>query len=111
MGKTAESPNLKAAMYVLEAANGPLDGKRWQFENSIEIGRDAALVQAALPVDSAVSRKHARIHESGEQMLLTDMDSSNGTILRGDVITAATPIQPGELFQVGRTFLRVLSSL
>lgn len=95
-------------MYVLEAANGPLDGKRWQFETSIEIGRDATLVQAALTVDSAVSRKHARVESSGAELALSDLGSSNGTLLRGDPIAQTVALQPGELFLVGRTLLRVV---
>ena len=95
-------------MYVLEAANGPLDGKRWQFETTIDIGRDATLVQAALTVDSAVSRKHARVEHSGAELALSDLGSSNGTILRGDPIGQTVTLQPGELFLVGRTLLRVV---
>ena len=95
-------------MHVLEAANGPLDGKRWQFAKTIEIGRDATLVQAALAVDSAVSRKHARIERNGDELVLCDLNSSNGTLMRGEAIAGATPLQPGELFLVGRTLLRVL---
>lgn len=95
-------------MYVLEAANGPLDGKRWQFESVIEIGRDAALVEAALPVDSAVSRKHARVEAASSRLLLHDLKSSNGTILRGAAIAGSTELRLGELFVVGRTMLRVI---
>ncbi|MDQ6781127.1 MAG: FHA domain-containing protein [Candidatus Eremiobacteraeota bacterium] len=95
-------------MYVLEAANGPVDGKRWQFEVSIEIGRDAALVQAALPLDGAVSRRHARVEAARGRLLLYDLQSSNGTVVRGDAIAAPSDLQIGELFVVGRTMLRVL---
>lgn len=96
-------------MYVLEAMNGPLDGKRWSFENSIEIGRDASAVTAALPVDHAVSRRHARIDVSGNSLALVDLDSSNGTILRGEPISRATVLELGEPFVIGRTMLRIVA--
>jgi len=95
-------------MYVLEAANGPLDGKRWPFEASVEIGRDAALVVAALPLDAAVSRRHARVEIARDRVVLHDLQSSNGTIVRGDAITGQCELALGELFTVGRTQLRVL---
>ena len=75
-------------MYVLEATNGPLDGKRWHFESSIEVGRDAALVQASLPVDSAVSRRHARVEADANGVRVLDLNSSNGTIVAGKPIAA-----------------------
>jgi pSer/pThr/pTyr-binding forkhead associated (FHA) protein len=95
-------------MYVLEAMNGPLDGKRWLFERSIIIGRDAACAQAALPVDHTVSRRHARIDVESNRLVVADLDSSNGTILAHAPISSATTLPIGEPFVVGRTMLRVL---
>ena len=95
-------------MYVLEAMNGPLDGKRWIFEQSIIIGRDATCAQAALPVDHAVSRRHARIDVDATGLVVADLNSSNGTILARAPISSATTLGLGEPFVVGRTMLRVL---
>ena len=95
-------------MYVLEALNGPLDGKRWVFDQSIVIGRDATCAQAALPVDHAVSRRHARIDVEADRLVVADLDSSNGTILARAPISSATTLGVGEPFVVGRTMLRVL---
>jgi len=101
-------PNLHESMYVLEAMNGPLDGKRWLFERSIVIGRDASCAQAALPVDHTVSRRHARIDVVANRLVVADLDSSNGTILAHAPISNATTLPIGEPFVVGRTMLRVL---
>ncbi len=95
-------------MYILEAMNGPLDGKRWAFDHSITIGRDASCAQAALPVDHAVSRRHARIDVEANRLVVADLDSSNGTILAHSPISSATTLPIGEPFVVGRTMLRVL---
>jgi pSer/pThr/pTyr-binding forkhead associated (FHA) protein len=94
-------------MYVLEAMNGPLDGKRWEFDSRIVIGRDANTAQAALPVDHAVSRRHAQIDASGEQLSIVDLGSSNGTIVRGEAVLTAL-LGVDEPFVIGRTMLRVL---
>jgi pSer/pThr/pTyr-binding forkhead associated (FHA) protein len=94
-------------MYVLEAMNGPLDGKRWEFDSRIVIGRDANTAQAALPVDRAVSRRHAQIDLSGDHFSIVDLGSSNGTIVRGESVATAT-LALDEPFVVGRTMLRLL---
>jgi pSer/pThr/pTyr-binding forkhead associated (FHA) protein len=99
---------IESVMYVLEAMNGPLDGKRWPFERTIIIGRDGATAQAALPVDHAVSRLHARIDVDAGKLMVADLNSSNGTILSGAPIASATQLGIGEPFVVGRTMLRVM---
>lgn len=99
---------IETAMYVLEAMNGPLDGKRWVFDASIVIGRDAGAVQAALPVDHAVSRRHAQIDVESNRLVVVDLGSSNGTMLRGASISSAEPLELGEPFVVGHTMLRIL---
>jgi pSer/pThr/pTyr-binding forkhead associated (FHA) protein len=107
-GNAVASAKVEADMYVLETANGPLDGKRWEFDSSIVIGRDAGSAQAALPVDHAVSRRHAQITVEGEKLTIVDLGSSNGTILRGEPISSAAPLDFGEDFVVGRTMLRIM---
>lgn len=97
-------------MYVLEAMNGPLDGKRWVFASSIVIGRDPGAAEAALPVDHAVSRRHAKIDVAAERFVIVDLSSSNGTILRGEPIATPAPLDLTEPFVVGRTMLRILSA-
>jgi len=62
--------------------------------------------------DTFVSRHHARIHVKDDQLLLEDRDSTNGTYIeitpRDDVqVIEKAPIKPGQLFRVGRTWLRI----
>jgi pSer/pThr/pTyr-binding forkhead associated (FHA) protein len=95
-------------MYVLEAMNGPLDGKRWVFDTSIVIGRDSGAVEAALPVDHAVSRRHAKIDVAADRFVVVDLSSSNGTVVRGEPISSAAALELTEPFVVGRTMLRIL---
>ena len=57
---------------------------------------------AVLWLDSpTVSRRHARIVVSGEKAMLEDLDSKNGTFLRGQRVTSAVPLENGEEFRVG----------
>jgi DNA-binding winged helix-turn-helix (wHTH) protein len=54
-----------------------------------------------------VSRRHARILVDGEQVLLEDLDSKNGTFVRGQRITAPTPLSGGEVFRLGRVSIEL----
>ena len=95
-------------MFVIEAMNGPFDGKRWPFERAINIGRDAASVQAVVSTDRTVSRTHAQVSASESGFELCDLGSSNGTFVDGQPIARSVTIRPGQPFVVGRTMLRVL---
>jgi pSer/pThr/pTyr-binding forkhead associated (FHA) protein len=98
-------------MYVIEAMNGPLDGKRWTFERDITIGRDDRSVKAALPTDRAVSRLHAIISAESGALMLADAGSSNGTIVAGLAISEPVRIEIGQPFRIGQTMLRVLDAV
>jgi pSer/pThr/pTyr-binding forkhead associated (FHA) protein len=93
-------------MYILEVLSGPLDGKTWPFDQEITIGRDDAVAAACITLDRYVSRKHARIREEGDRLLLADLESRNGTRLGGVPVTES-PLAPGDRFIIGRTLLRV----
>jgi pSer/pThr/pTyr-binding forkhead associated (FHA) protein len=97
-------------MYLIEAMNGPLDGKRWSFERDITIGRDERAVKAALTTDRAVSRRHAAITIEDGAIVLADTQSSNGTIVGGQAITEPVRVEIGQPFRIGTTMLRVLEA-
>ena len=64
--------------------------------------------------DTFVSRYHARIHVKGDDCWLEDQESTNGSYIEisdGDDEQVLTRIQlsPGQLFRVGRTWLRIES--
>ena len=94
-------------MYVLEVVSGPQDGKTWAFEHEITIGRDESVAGACISLDRYVSRRHASVRENGSGLVLTDLDSRNGTKVAGRPVGDGKPIVFGEPFQVGRTMLRV----
>ena len=94
-------------MYILEVLGGPLDGKTWEFDREITIGRDDAVAQACITIDRYISRKHARLREQSGRLVLTDLSSRNGTSLAGQAVVADAALAAGERFTVGRTVLRV----
>jgi len=97
-------------MYVLEVMSGPLDGKTWDFEREITIGRDDAVATACITIDRYISRKHARLYEEGDGLRLADLASRNGTRVGGRTLAEPEAIDLGQPFVIGRTTLRVLRS-
>jgi DNA-binding winged helix-turn-helix (wHTH) protein len=65
------------------------------------IGRDP---RCAIWIDvSGVSRRHARITRTGDRAALEDLDSSNGTFIGGQRITAARALADGDVIELGST--------
>jgi hypothetical protein len=54
--------------------------------------------------DPAASRRHAQIHEEGGRYTITDLGSTNGTQLNGEVIQSRT-LQNGDRITIGTTVL------
>jgi DNA-binding winged helix-turn-helix (wHTH) protein len=50
----------------------------------------------------SASRRHARILVEGGEVILEDLASKNGTFLRGQRISAPTPLADGDVFRLGR---------
>jgi pSer/pThr/pTyr-binding forkhead associated (FHA) protein len=94
-------------MYLLEVLSGPLDGKSWTFERQITIGRDDSVADACVALDRYVSRKHALVRVEEGTILLSDLQSRNGTKLNGQPVIGETHLSAGAPFVVGRTVLRV----
>jgi transcriptional regulator with GAF, ATPase, and Fis domain len=61
---------------------GPLKGSAFELgEESLSVGRDSTNVVRL--ADSLLSRRHCRIERAGERLLLTDLESLNGTFVNG----------------------------
>lgn len=63
--------------------------------DSVVIGRSSRCDLAV--ADRCLSRQHVRIYKSGEEWLVEDMGSRNGTRLNGSMISKPTPIHEGDV--------------
>ncbi|MGH3716202.1 MAG: FHA domain-containing protein, partial [Micromonosporaceae bacterium] len=54
--------------------------------------------------DVGISRRHARLDFDGSQVVLTDLGSTNGTLVNGQRISAVA-LNPGDVIQIGTTTL------
>jgi pSer/pThr/pTyr-binding forkhead associated (FHA) protein len=94
--------------------SGPKDGSILTFETLLDSGKPTEIsigrregCDVCLNYDSQVSRDHALVVFDGEQFWLEDTGSLNGTYIDEEKITGRVAIEPGQLFRVGRTWLRV----
>src|SRR6266511_4325552 len=79
------------------------DGRSYPLSiGSTVIGRgDQANLR--LP-DVGISRRHARLDFDGAQVVLTDLGSTNGTMVNGQRVSAVA-LNPGDMIQLGTTTL------
>ncbi len=79
------------------------DGRTYPLQmGSTVIGRgDQANLR--LP-DVGISRRHARLDYDGSQVVLTDLGSTNGTMVNGQRVSAVA-LNPGDMIQLGTTTL------
>jgi FHA domain len=83
---------------------GPEAGRRIELGVEVVIGRqDADLVLK----DPEVSRRHAVLRRSGESVVIEDLDSTNGTFVKGERIRSPITVGPGAQIRVGRITLEI----
>jgi adenylate cyclase len=65
----------------------------------VSIGRDPS--NDLVLSDAMVSRRHAILERRGEQFVLRDNASSNGTMVNGDRVVSEQPLRDGDLIAIG----------
>lgn len=83
---------------ILMVKSNPQENYKLYFDNNI-IGRDDT---CNIHITStSISRQHALIYKVGQNYLLKDMGSTNGTILNGQPIEDSIQIVNGDCIQIG----------
>jgi len=93
----------------LRVLTGEMEGHEFESEGEvITLGRRAEN-DVPLPLDTRVSRFHAQLTQQPDgTWLLEDLESTNGTFLGRRRLHAPTPIEPGDMFRMGRTWLELV---
>jgi len=91
------------ALVTIRILDGPDRGKRfYQLATPVTIGREEGN-QIQLN-DHRVSRHHLKIYEDGDMVIITDLQSTNGTKINGE--SARTwQLHPGDLITLGQSIL------
>lgn len=107
IGMVSARTRAKPGGLVLTVAEGPkeLRGTKLPITGPIVIGRSpgADIVIA----DDFVSGRHARITPAGDEALLEDLGSTNGTVLDGVRIVGVMAVRPGSLITLGTVKFKV----
>jgi pSer/pThr/pTyr-binding forkhead associated (FHA) protein len=91
------------ALVTLRVLDGADRGRAFQnLETPITIGREEG--NAIQLNDERVSRFHLKIQEDGERLVLTDLESTNGTKVNGEDIQLSI-LRYGDVIHVGRSVL------
>ncbi|MBI3966070.1 MAG: FHA domain-containing protein [Chloroflexi bacterium] len=99
-----------ASPYHVVVRAGPARGQVLDLSEPITIGRREDNV-LALHGDERASRHHARIELRDGELVLTDLESANGTLLNGRRIAGSVTLRPGDVVEVGDTSLVVADAV
>lgn len=90
-------------LVTIRILDGPDRGKKFPLiATPVTVGREEGnLIQLN---DLRASRNHLKIHESNDAILMTDLQSTNGTKVNGESVRV-WKLLPGDLITVGRSLL------
>ena len=98
-------------LLFIEPALGPAYELRLSIEHSATIGRMEGV--ELMLADSCISRRHAKLgvgqSSAGPSLMLTDLDSSNGTYVNQERLLTSHPLAVGDLIELGNVRLLVRS--
>ncbi|MFZ5764377.1 MAG: FHA domain-containing protein [Thermodesulfobacteriota bacterium] len=93
---------------VLEVIDGPMDGLNCLIDRQSTIGRNVGNI-LSLALDLEVSGRHVEILREGPSWCLRDLQSTNGTWLKGKKLPPGktSPVKTGEIFIAGSTIIQL----
>lgn len=96
-----------APAICVELLSGPMDGVEIELSKTVvTIGREQDQ-DVSIPIDTLLSRAHAKITFEGGVFWIEDMSSRNGTFVEEKRISARTPLIPRQVFRTGATEMRI----
>lgn len=76
------------------------------LHNRLPLDKEVVVLGRAADCDlivaePCVSRHHAELRRTGDSVLLTDLGSTNGTRLNGQILSQSLPLRDGDVIEVG----------
>ncbi|MDA1013751.1 MAG: SpoIIE family protein phosphatase [Planctomycetota bacterium] len=93
-------------MASLEIIDGKNAGKRFFLTEAKEMSIGRHPMCDIVLAEGAVSRKHARITRDGDDFLIEDLGSLNGTRINGVLIDKREPLEPQDRIQIQELTLK-----
>jgi pSer/pThr/pTyr-binding forkhead associated (FHA) protein len=82
-------------------------GETYPLGDELTVGRGGGC-GIVLTADQFVSTVHARVFRRGEDLLVEDLGSRNGTFVNGERVAAPTRVRRGDRVQFGQTVAEVV---
>lgn len=97
-----------ATQYALRFISGKYQGGEFplRLDREIIVGRSSDLDMVL--VEDMVSRKHAKITASAEQIIIQDLGSTNGTFVNGEKIKKAR-LKDGDRILIGTSIIKLIA--
>lgn len=107
--ETTTVPSIEANVILIAHPENRRLGTRFRVSPSetLLIGRNPE-AHVSLPEVLSISRDHARLEHQGATVLLSDLGSTNGTYVNGELITEPTSLSSGDRFQVAAVHFKFL---
>ena len=105
---TPPPPTRPAKQYALRFISGKYQGGEFPLPNTKEIvvGRSSELDMVL--VEDMVSRRHAKITVTGDQIFIQDLGSTNGTFVNGEKIKRAR-LSEGDRILIGTSIIKLVA--
>src|SRR5690606_34514045 len=106
---TPPPPTRPAKQYALRFISGKYQGGEVPLPNHKEIvvGRSSELDMVL--VEDMVSRRHAKLTVTGDQIFIQDLGSTNGTFVNGEKIKRAR-LQEGDRILIGTSIIKLVAT-
>jgi hypothetical protein len=106
---TTPPPSRTAKLYALRFISGKYQGGEFPLPSSKEIvvGRSSELDMVL--VEDMVSRRHAKITVTGDQIFIQDLGSTNGTFVNGEKVKRAR-LQEGDRILIGTSIIKLVAA-
>jgi len=85
--------------------SGAGTGRTYDIVGELLVGRNPES-QIRLP-EEVISRRHAKVYMRGDDVIVEDLGSANGTFVRGEAISAPTKLEDGEVVSFGNISARI----
>jgi predicted component of type VI protein secretion system len=93
---------------ILEIVEGKEAGRQLELDRALDVGRDQGM-PIALPDDTQVSRRHARVSPQNGVAVVEDLGSTNGTFVNDQQIHSPRQLSPGDRIRIGLTVFELRS--
>ena len=102
-------PSLPAKQFALRFISGKYQGGEFPLPTTKElvVGRSSELDMVL--VEDMVSRRHAKITVTGDQIFIQDLGSTNGTFVNGEKIKRAR-LQEGDRILIGTSIIKLVAA-